>query len=161
MTILYNQTGQVSLLCDSCNKQTGFYDTLDELLNAVYFNAPIENNDYGSSSWIYGPGRKIIGAGFQPVVTVDITKQVCASCKGAYEGLVYKSAQIGVSPGAKLGHLGQPNRTSAAEDAQATNPTEEFVSKNSSNKKIFPRIFPISEPDISHDQSEQPYGYPE
>jgi len=124
MTLLYKINGEVSMLCDFCTNQTPYFQTLDILLNAVHFNAPI-SIDAGSSSWINGPGKEILDAGWQPTYTIDSTKHICSSCKGSYSGLVYKTAPTGVSPGAKLGHLGDPARTSMDEDLKL-NKTELF-----------------------------------
>ena len=152
MTFIYNTQAQVKLICDVCAKQTGFCDTMDELLEAVHFGEPI-TNDYGSVSWVYGPGAKFIGAGFQPMITVNTRTHACPSCKSNFESLVYTEQPKSIR--AKVGHLGDPAKTSRNEDLEM-NKTITPLFRGSVSK--YPRVFPTSEPDMSHDKSLLPQG---
>ena len=150
--IQYNEAGWVQLICDTCDKQTPYYATVAELLASVNFGASIKT-DAGSTSWIYGAGKKLIGPGFQPTYQADRTKHICPACKTCLDGLVY----ISDADQAKGGHikLGDPAKTSRDEDYQM-NPADNPLFKGTT--PIAPRIYPASEPDITHDDHYKPFG---
>jgi len=119
MTLIYNQLGQVQMICDTCSDKTAFYDTLPELLAAINFNVPLTDDNAG---WCYGLGQKIIGPGFQPMHKIDPFKQTCYRCRGFFETLSYASIQDFHKYDGKIGKIGRPDQTSAMEDEKLDAP---------------------------------------
>ncbi len=156
----YDELGRVKMVCDICTKETPFYNTVQELFTAVNFGAPI-TSDAGSTSWIYGPGKKLIGPGYQPTFTADHKKHACPSCKTAIEGLVYTSdynpfdVKVGQQP-----KFGDAARQSRDEDYQMNKPLSDLIKETNQQHPtpIVPRIFPKNEPDFTHDEHYKPFG---
>jgi hypothetical protein len=151
MTYLYNQTGQVQLFCDTCFTKTDFFDTLAELLAAVHYNRPLTEDGAG---WTDGVGRQVTGPGFQLVAQIDSTKAICPRCRGFFETAAYRSDFV-VKKQGKIGKIGEPAKTSAAEDAQLDAPVKPAFRGTVSK---FPRVFPKNEPEFSNDSQYTPYG---
>ena len=154
MTLAYNQEGQVKMICDVCTKETSFYDTLDELMLAVHFNQPI-TNDYGAVSWTYGPGKQLIGPGYQPTTTVNPKTHACPNCKSNFDTLVFQPT---TPPYQRVAPIGDGAVQSGREDAQLNN-ADAALFKGTVKK--FPPNISTGQVDFSHDDSILPNQNPE
>jgi hypothetical protein len=154
MTLIYSQTGQVKMFCDVCEKVTDFYDTLDELMAAVHFNLPLTAENPG---WCFGPGKKIIGGGFQPITTVDTKKHACFNCRGCFETLSYKSDWAPHKYDGKVGKVGDPAKTSRDEDQKMNQQVDPLFTQGTPVSNV-PRVFPRDEPEFTRDSHYNPYG---
>jgi hypothetical protein len=161
MTLQYRDSdGWTRMVCNTCTKVTDFYATQAELYEATHFGAPI-TTDAGAVSWIYGPGRKIVGPAWTPAYQADPSKHICASCKGFIDGLVYSSDYGKFTvPVANKPKFGDAARISRDEDYQMNKDVEAIMkaSKQAHPTPIKPRIFPRGEPDMSHDESFKEFG---
>lgn len=154
MTFIYNQAGQIQLFCDTCEAKTDFYNTIAELLAAVHYNMPL-TTDAGGSGWCDGIGRRIVGPGFQPTYQIDPTKALCPRCRGFFETTSYKSDWKLHQYDGKIGHIGDPAKTSRDEDQRMNSPLDPLFDGIVS-KTHFP--FPRNEPDFSNDSHYKPFG---
>lgn len=95
-----------------------------------------------------------MGPAFQPMARIDPTKALCPRCRGFFESAAYRG-DFTVKKQGQIGKIGEPAKTSAAEDAQMNMPMKPLFQGPVSK---FPRVFPRNEPDFSNDQHYKPYG---
>jgi hypothetical protein len=152
--LVYNTEGHVAMFCDTCEKQTRFFETEDALYAYTHFGAPIDS-EAGSVSWIPGPSRMEIGGGYQPQAVRSHLRHACSSCKSLIPGLVYNSDLTKPNSHAIIGNIGQPDVQVMREDARL-NKDIEALFQTGEPTPDYPHSYPRREPGLSTDKAYEP-----